>query len=200
MNKKEREKELMNRYMPGVLGLLTAIGLVLMGCDHDDDVSGETFELQPRTVTMIATEPTVELHIIGGVDPFVWTVSDDTRGTISGSGRHVTYTRTADNGVNTARVTDRRGFSSTCTIVQRDDPEALEALVIAPTTATTDGDGVIIFTATGGTGDYHWEVDPAGTMSPRTGASTVYTSDSTNTDVVALSDGNTTVFTIVTKN
>jgi hypothetical protein len=200
MNKKEREKELMNRYMPGVLGLLTAIGLVLIGCDHDDDLSGETFELQPRTVTMIATEPTVELQVIGGVNPFVWTLSDATRGTISGAGRRVTYTRTADNGVNTVKATDSRGFSSTSTIVQRDDPEELEALVIAPTTATTDGDGVIIFTATGGTGDYHWEVDPGGSMSPRTGASTVYTSDSTNTDVVALSDGDTIVFTIVTKN
>lgn len=200
MNKKVREMTLMNRYSIGVLGMCMAIGIALLGCDHDDDVSGEVFEVQPRSATLSASETTLELQVIGGTGPFVWTVSDATRGTISGGGRRVTYTRTAVNGVNTVEVTDSRGFSSSSTIVQRDDPEELEALVIAPTTAALAANGIVVFTATGGTGNYRWEVDPAGSVSPRTGASTVYTSNSTNTDVLALSDGDTTVFAIITKN
>lgn len=159
----------------------------------DEDIP---LSVSPDTVTLAVDGDKVVFAAIGGSGPFRWGVGDDTRGRISiRNSDEAIYTRlTAGN--NTVTVIDKKGFAAVASITQPDTP----ALAISPSSATTTTNGTLVFTASGGTEAYTWSIATGtGIVSPATGSSTVYTSIDGDTDVVALSDGLTTVFATVGK-
>jgi hypothetical protein len=137
-------------------GCLTLLGLVQLGCDDDSDLDGQYIRINPESVTLAQVNKSLSLTVEGGQPPYVWTATDSTLGAVSGSGRTVTYTRTAQNGVNTVRVTDGQTWSGKATITQQDD---LDPMAISPASATLQNDGDKVgFTGSGGGDRYKWSV------------------------------------------
>ena len=158
-----------------LLGLLLAFILVLTACLHDDSVPGGSFLIEPRSVTLGPDEITVILHAVGGVAPLIWSVTDPTRGEVSGDGETVTYVSTGELGVNTVEVMDGRAFIATATITQTDAVD--EPLTLTPSEATIDSDGgKVVFAASGGTPAYRWSIgnESRGSFSVKNDAESIY--------------------------
>lgn len=265
--------------LTGVLAAALCVAFLSSGCD-ETDVAGAEFYMTPEQVTLTEDGETVVLQVVGGEEPFTWSVTDDELGDVSGGGRSVTYTRANKNGANTVRVTDKNQWSDSTLIIQGAElggltidptaatlnkngdktvfsatggtkpyewsvgipghgkitpsgpnqviytrleqgnntvividqagyvaiadvtqPDAAD-LQISPSSATVESfNGTQIFTAAGGRGVYAWTLlaPQSGTLSSSTGSSTVYTSTDAADDVLALSDGNTTVYATISK-
>lgn len=164
----------------------------------------ETAELtiSPTTSTLESDGDKVVFTGIGGVGTYTWSVGNSSRGgIISEAWSQAIYTRNTS-GNNTAIVTDEAGHVAIAEITQ----PAVSAVTISPTVATVStNQGSQVFTASGGTESYTWAIvgGPHGSLSPLplTGSSKVYTSlvGDSNSDVILVTDGNTTAFATVNK-
>ena len=160
--------------------------------------------ISPTSATLDTNGDKVVFTGAGGVGPYRWSVGNSALGSIRvAAWSQCTYTRKAQ-GNNTVTVTDKNGHVAVAKITQPGAP----VLNISPAGAnvSTNG-GTIIFTASGGTGNYQWsfqtQVDGSSTIAPATGASSVYTlapNSAAGTDVVRLQDGISTVFAPVNRN
>ena len=133
--------------------LLAPLFLLMAGCE-EGDLTGEVFRVEPSQVTLMEVDTTVVLQAVGGEEPFTWTVSDGSLGSVTGSVRTVTYTRTAKNGANTVQVTDNRQWMASALVIQA--KEAVD-LAITPANASLSTNGLqAVFTAAGGVQPYVW--------------------------------------------
>jgi len=131
----------------GLVPVAATALLVATGCDNaDNDLSGETFQINPQQVTLLDKDTTLILRAVGSHEPFVWSVSDSSLGTVTGTAR--TGDLLADteerrqHGVRGGRPPMER---------QRADPPGTETgtLKIEPAQATIDvNEGKAVFTAT----------------------------------------------------
>jgi len=171
--------------------VLCGTGIWFMtGCD-ESGTHGDEFRVHPASVTLYTDDETVVLQAIGGHRPLEWTVSDDTVGTVSGSGQTVTYTRAEKNGVNRVTVTDSQQWTASATIVQEDTQEETADLAISPETETLDYNGDnVVFSASGGVRPYTWAVGIASLGSVTSDSSTqaVYTRTTSGDNTVLLTD------------
>ncbi len=126
------------------------------GCEDGGAEEGDVFRIDPSEATLSVETGAIALTAVGGTAPFRWTVSDAALGTVTGTARVVTYTRTAALGANTVRCVDNRQWVATAVIYQ---PNVTEALTIAanPTSLANDDDRSVV-TVTGGTAPYRWSV------------------------------------------
>ena len=132
----------------------------MWSCEKDSSVNpGDSFSLDPSSITLGQSNTSIIIVTRGGHQPVAWTVSDDTLGTISGSGTQVTYTRTSKNGINIVTCKDEAGWTATAKITQQDDTPPMDPLTISPTSVTLSyDDDEAVFTASGGSGGYRWFV------------------------------------------
>jgi hypothetical protein len=123
--------EFLKRTLFGVAVFAMVMTLWLAtGCENNNnDVAGTTdtgveFRLDPSGFNMGTNVTQIALRVIGGSSPFTWTMSAPTMGTLGGNdavSRVANYTATANqNGVNTVRVQDSRGWIASSVIVQGD--------------------------------------------------------------------------------
>ncbi|MDP6524188.1 MAG: hypothetical protein QGH15_08190 [Kiritimatiellia bacterium] len=177
-----------------ILVALSACSIILCGCDDGSSPSGNDFRIEPSRVTLSLTEETVTLTVIGGLEPLTWAVTTNALGTVSGSGRTVTYTRTDLTGANHVEVTDNQTWTATAIITQmgeEEEEEEDEPLTVSPTSATLDYDGdQVVFTASGGIEPYSWEVGDSslGTVSWDASSTAIYTRNTTGENTVVVYD------------
>lgn len=181
------------------LTALVASICFLVACD-DSSSSTSSFFLTPPSITL-SDDDTAAVFTVGGSgsSPISWSVSDTNLGSVAGGDLIGTYTRAAGIvGANEIIATDANGNTASATVFQNAE---LPTLVISPVSTSVSSNGVQVFSAEGGSGIYSWFIaSGSGVVSPASGDSTVYTSTDGATDVVGLSDGNTTVFATVGKN
>ena len=115
----------------GLTGLMAlALGIMLAGCENDNDLDGSEFRLSPANYTFTRTNDfVVSIGVHGAVLPVTWNVSDPVLGTVTGvsvgsNQVFVTagnYERTPEKyGVNTVVVRDARGWQAIATIEVRE--------------------------------------------------------------------------------
>lgn len=147
----------MNRLMLAAAAL--AALCLFWGCDDDSGLTGNEFRVNPASVTLSATDRTVVLTAEGGEPPLAWSVTDPALGSVTESGRTVTYTRTDANGANTVRVADSRTWTAKAVITQQQDAVPAPTLAVSPAGATLNENGDrVVFTGSGGVGPYQWSV------------------------------------------
>lgn len=136
---------------------MCAVGLLVAGCEDDgSDLTGSEFSISPSSTTMTADDETVTLQALGGEEPMTWSVSDESLGTVAGSGRTVVYTRKSVQGVNIVKVVDAKTWEASATITQTTTDDEL---AVSPASATlAKNDSQITFTASGGNPGYSWSV------------------------------------------
>lgn len=184
------------RFVSLSLSLVVAALLLTTGCEDDSSLSGDEYSISPSSKTMSTDDESVVLEAVGGSEPMTWSVSDDSLGTVSGSGRSVVYTRTSSSGVNIVSVEDSQTWTASATITQNDADDE-EELSISPTSVTLSHDGDnTVFTASGGTSPYEWDVGNAGrgrvTVQEDTSRAT-YTRDDSGDNTVIVKDSEGTV-------
>lgn len=182
--------------MPVVLFACAALGVgLLTGCE-DSDLTGNEFQISPSSVDMSTDDTSVTLEAVGGEEPMSWEVSDESLGTLSGSGRTVVYARTAQSGINAVTVTDAQTWTATCQITQTDEADE-ENVSISPTSATlSHDDDKRAFTADGGSSPYSWSVgiSDRGSVEAQDDTSTaVYTRTDSGENTVLVTDSEGTV-------
>lgn len=173
----------------GAVSLVAAV-VLCVGCD-ESGTHGADFRVVPDSATLYTDDTTLTLQAVGGHSPLEWSVSDETVGTVSGSGQTATYTRTTKNGVNVVTVTDGQTWTASATIVQEDTPEETEDLEISPTTATLDYAGdQTVFTGSGGVRPYSWDVgfETRGTVVKQSSTQALYTRVGKDENTVILTD------------
>ena len=185
----------------GLFVTIVAIGAGLfVGCENErtGGLGDVPLSIDPVESTLRGEDTTVVLEAMNGRPPYTWVASDDTLGTLTGSGAIVTYTRGTKNGDNVVEVTDDHAWVARATIHQEDWDE----LTVEPQNASvsTNG-GTRVFTAAGGSGTYAWSIQSGdGTLSDLTGATTVYTAGNDNDNtIIELSDGDTKAYATETK-
>jgi hypothetical protein len=106
--------------MYGIGGCAVAAACLFAACGCEDNSSLEDaeFRIEPAEVTLSTNGTVVVLEAIGGNPPFTWRVTDPSRGTLSGEGAIVTYTRNAVEGANVVEVTDSLTWTASATIFQ----------------------------------------------------------------------------------
>jgi len=121
--------QLMKRAL-SILCVPAAVGMMVLvaGCEENNtDVqrapdSGAEFRISPGFFNMSTNVPQLALTVVGGVDPFVWSISAPVLGSLSGTSefsRVVNYKAAANqSGVNTIRVQDSRGWSAISVLAQ----------------------------------------------------------------------------------
>ena len=149
--------------MRSVLAVLAAalLGAMIAGCEDNSKLTGDEFRIDPPSLTITNGIETVALTAVGGEEPMTWSVSDNSLGKVSGSGRTVSYTSTASHGVNRVKVVDNKAWEATVTVKQfaAGQVPAANDLGLSPTAATLASDGARArFTASGGTPSYSWSV------------------------------------------
>jgi len=107
---------------------LVAAIWVTTGCEkNNSDVEGTTdagieFRIDPSGFNMGTNVTQITLTVVGGMTPFVWTMSAPAMGGLTGNdgtSRIVNYNATANqSGVNTVRVQDSQGWTASSVIVQ----------------------------------------------------------------------------------
>jgi hypothetical protein len=119
-------------------------------------------------------------------------------GSVTGSGRSVTYARTDKSGANTVTVKDANQWTATAQVLQ--SPQELAIFPESATVSVTNKE-TRVFSAIGGTGSYRWEITSGdGSLSNRTGQQTTYKAGASMADtVIELFDGGSTVSATVTK-
>jgi len=176
---------------------LATIGIVLLtpGCNDDGgNPTGDEFRVTPSSAELSRDGDALVLQAVGGLEPLEWTLSDTNTamGTLSGSGRTVTYTRGARNGANVVQVTDSRTWTASATIIQTtDSTTGTSSLAVSPTTATlSENRDTAVFIANAGSGAYTWTIADArlGHLSSREGKQVVYTRDRPGNNTLTLRD------------
>jgi hypothetical protein len=179
------------------MALLTSVGIsVLMpGCNDDGgDPTGDEFRLTPSSAELWKSGDAVVIQAVGGLEPFRWTTTDTngSMGTLSGSGRTVSYTRGARNGANVIQVTDSRTWTASATVFQQDAATTgTSDIAVSPATISlNENRDTAVFLASGGSGTYTWTVADArlGHLSGRDGTQVVYTRDRSGNNTVILND------------
>ncbi|MGQ9661244.1 MAG: hypothetical protein ACUVWX_02780 [Kiritimatiellia bacterium] len=161
-----------------------------LGCDDTDELTGAVFRIEPEQATLVESGDTVVLQAIGGEEPFRWSVSDPSLGSVptNSTDRTVTYVRAGSNGANLVTVTDSQGWTATATIIQED---LFGGLSIEPPQVALAADGdVVLFTARGGTPPYSWSVSvqTLGKIHPRGAAQALYVRQTAGNNTVILTD------------
>lgn len=198
------------RMLIAILSIFTAmLGFFIAGCEPNNDPGNGAFSIEPSSVTLSATDYTVALEAVGGNEPFSWTNSDNSLGSLSGSGRIVTYSRTDKNGESTVTVQDHRGWVASAAITQVGSlPTNQTQLVIIPSSGIVvdASGGTVTLQAYGGTGSYVWDIKsaggnstPSGSLAVTTGSSTEYTSTGSGSDTVTLTSGSAAVYVTIDK-
>ena len=185
----------------------TSPATVTSNATKDISISPTSVSLDSNTVTQVFTAS-------GGNGTNTWTLSSTKYGTLSAtSGSQVTYTASNVVGTVTITVTDSSGDSASATATYSGSTttdtstNSTSALKISPSgTLNLDTNKYIqVFTASGGTASYTWNVASAnyGTLSSSTGAQVTYTNKSvtscTNTVTVTDTDGSTAATTVIFK-
>jgi hypothetical protein len=113
-------------------------------------------------------------------------------GTLSGSGRTVTYTRGARNGANVVHVADKRTWTASATVFQSDAATTgTSSLAVSPATISlSENRDTAVFLASGGSGTYTWTVADGtrGHLDTTAGATVVYTRDAAGPNTVRIRD------------
>lgn len=178
-------------YISTTICAIAVLAVLICGCDDDSDPSGNDFRIEPSAVTLSPSEETVTLTVIGGIEPMTWTAPSNGLGTVSGSGRTVTYTRTDATGASHVEVTDSQSWTATSIITQTGEEEEEAALSVSPTSATLDYDGdQVVFTASGGVEPYSWSVgdDSLGSVSWDASSTALYERKAAGENTVIVSD------------
>ncbi|MCX7592109.1 MAG: hypothetical protein N2255_10835 [Kiritimatiellae bacterium] len=146
--------------------------------------------ISPTTGTLSADGQILLFTASGGSLPYTWKVSSSSRGTITAQGKtQAIYTRLSE-GENVVTVIDKRGQAATATITQP-GPAVPAALTIAPPMASPASDGAtVVFTASGGTLPYTWDVSsPAlGSITPQGTRQAIYTRLQSGNNFVLVTD------------
>ncbi|MBN1671715.1 MAG: hypothetical protein JXR37_11805 [Kiritimatiellae bacterium] len=132
-------KKLMRRLAVVFCCAIGLIGLVGMaGCEDEPDAQevkdylnsnpwdpnprGKAYEdlvLDPTEVSMGADDTTAYFSVSGGKEPYTWSVSDISLGTVTGGRADAVYTRNgASVGANIVVVTDSRGYTAVAAVEQ----------------------------------------------------------------------------------
>lgn len=168
---------------------VAAITSLFIGCEDDSSTAGKSFSISPAKTTLTKANQAFSLTAVGGLEPLVWTNLDTTLGSLSGSGRTVTYTRKGTaNGVSTIRVTDRQSWIASASITQTDPDETLS---LTPATATLQANGdKYIFTAKGGRTPYSWSLGNTGVgqIEPSGSAQAIYTRSAAGNNTLLVTD------------
>ena len=149
--------------------------------------------VSPATVTLTGATVTQAFTVQGGMQPYSWSVSDGSLGTITlVSGTTATYTRLVGvTGVNTIHVTDLQGLSAYATVAVIADG----GLTLTPSVATLGTNTLSqVFTVQGGTAPYSWSVGNGalGAISLASGTTATYSRQTgvTGANTVSVSDSN----------
>jgi hypothetical protein len=184
----------------GLVGLLAAgVCWILAGCENNQSVAGSDFYIDPPNAVLTPDSPSVSLTAVGGHEPYTWTVTDSSLGTVTGGGTDVTYTRTGGNGVNTVIVTDGLGWTASASMSHQDTVTNTPFVdpYLEPDSATLDSDGdKVYFSAYGGEAPYSWDVgdDTRGDIDPTGRDQAVYTRLASGNNSVILYDSEGRVF------
>ncbi len=136
------------------------------------------------TSATLAPGATQFFNCTGGVPPYKWEASG---GTINiSSGPSVIYTAGNQFGTFTLKCTDAAGTAVGAQITITN--QALQAPVIAPTSAQLRPNQTQTFTVTGGTPPYSWSAT-GGTLNTTAGTSVVYTAGNLGQGLVCVTDG-----------
>ena len=159
------------------MGLLAVGGLtacLFLGCEDDGGARpGDQFSISPAQATVTVEAGAVVLRAVGGSAPFKWKVDDASMGTVTGSERTVTYTRTAKVGANVVRVTDSQSWTANATMLQPAEGAAAAALTLTANPASlTEDNQRSILTVQGGTPPYSWSVANTALGALQSGSST----------------------------
>ena len=73
------------------LALLAVLPLLIVAC-NDSDIAPDAFRVSPSEASLARSGDTVTLTAVGGIEPLTWT-NLSSMGTLTGSGRTVTFTR-----------------------------------------------------------------------------------------------------------
>lgn len=180
--------------------LAAAVPLLMVGCNETDDIPADAFRITPASAHLAKSGDSVVLEAVGGLEPLTWTVSatNGELGTLSGSGRTVTFIRSTASGANVVQVADKRTWTASATIyLDPSDPSAApSALSITPSSATlSDNRDTSVFVAVGGVEPFAWSLADGllGHLSAGSGRQIVYTRDRPGDNTVILTDGSNTV-------
>lgn len=191
-----------------ILATLTRVSVVAilpllpLGCNKDEDIPADAFRVTPASANLAKSGDSVVLQAVGGLEPMTWTLSatNSAMGTISGSGRMVTFTRGTASGANTVQVMDDRSWTA-ATVLYLDaqtTPTSPEALAVSPTAITlSDNRDTAVFIATKGTQPYRWSIaDSAlGSLDTASGNQVVYTRTRAGNNTIILTDASNIVVT-----
>lgn len=111
--------------------LMSCLGILLLGagCESGDNPDPEhALRIDPSEVRFSQQTTTVTLRAVNGRPPYLWRVSDENMGKITGvpedagekptAVAEVNYQRVpGETGVNTVTVIDRRGWSATARMI-----------------------------------------------------------------------------------
>ncbi len=182
----------MTRTLIGAVAMaaLAAAFLAVVGCD-DSDLDGAEFRIEPQEAVLTENNQTLVLTVVGGKEPFEWSVSDAQLGSVTSTARTVTYTRSgAKTGANSIRVTDDRQWTASALV--RQEENNISGLKITPATATLSAVyDQAVFTATGGNPPYSWSVGVwwRGDLEPSGPNQVIYTRRDVGDNTVILTDG-----------
>lgn len=188
--------------------LLTWICAAFTGCD--DDSASSRITVTPASAT-IEKGQSIEFEASGGYQ-YTWSLDEDTAGAepyarlSSRKGSRITYTSLRDG----AGADEVRVLTVTSTIEEADatnsspdewttevyithvsdggDDDDTEALSLSPTSVTMATNDLQIFSASGGTGSYTWDIDPDnhGSLSSSSGNEVIFTASNVTTDSVTV--------------
>lgn len=153
-------------------------------------------EIDPSSASLSTNKPTQVFTVSGGTEPYAWSASSGSLSSSSGS----TVTFTSAQASSTITVTDANNQTATATATYTASGTGTETdnLSISPsgTVAFNTNNFIRVFTASGGSGSYTWNVTSTsfGTLSSSSGSQVTYTSKfvaGTNTVTVTDTDGDT---------
>ena len=152
--------------------------------------------LSPTSASLNTNSPTRTFTVSGGTEPYAWTSSGGSLSSSSGS--EVVYDSENVEGSVTITVTDAGGQTATATATYTASGTGTANLSISPsgTVSFNTNNFIRVFTASGGSGSYTWNVTSTGfgTLSGSSGSQVTYTSKfvaGTNTIIVTDSEGDT---------
>ena len=123
--------------------------------------------LNQTLVTVAATGGTTSFTASGGVQPYTWTLSNNSLGTITsitGTGNATANYTATSTGNNTITVTDAARARASATIQQTDGGGGgTSPVTLNQTLVTIDSiTGTANFTASGGSGNFNWSLSNSG--------------------------------------
>lgn len=177
-----------------VIGVPLAVAMLLVhvACNNNDEISPDAFRVTPSSVHLARSGDSVVLTAVGGIEPLSWTNLSDL-GTLSGTGRTVSFTRGGESGATTVQVTDKRTWTATATIYfdAATNTTAPAILSVSPSSATLAESGdTAVFIAAGGTEPFAWSLADRtrGHLNATSGRNVIYTRDTGGNNTVILTD------------